>query len=107
MSCNNYTSLHGVTEVAVTHWNKMEASPSHSCTMTIVFNDGTSMQIVLFAPTPFAVKTPDYQSDVLQSYAFGIEEGRELEREACAKWLESYDEGFDRVADELRDWRGK
>lgn len=47
----------------------------------------------------------DVAHDMKQTYEIGVEDGRELEREACAKWLESYDEGFDRVADELRDWR--
>lgn len=64
-------------------------------------------QVMQALQTALKTYKEDVAHDMKQTYEIGVEDGRELEREACAKWLESYDEGFDRVADELRDWRGK
>lgn len=62
-------------------------------------------QVMQALQTALKTYKEDVAHDMKQTYEIGVENGRELEREACAKWLESYDEGFDRVADELRDWR--
>ena len=62
-------------------------------------------QVMQALQTALKTYKEDVAHDMKQTYEIGVEDGRELEREACAGWLESYDEGLYRVADELRDWR--
>lgn len=48
-----------------------------------------------------------HAKDLEQNFEFGIERGRELEREACVKFVDSWAEWTEELAKELKDWRGE
>lgn len=47
-----------------------------------------------------------HEEDLKLNYKWGVEEGRELERAACVKFVDSWAEWTEELAQELRDWRG-
>lgn len=49
----------------------------------------------------------DYDEDMDVAYMAGMDAGRELEREVCVKFVRSWAEWSDELADALADWRGK
>lgn len=56
-----------------------------------------------------ALKTykEDVAHDMKQTYEIGVEDGRELERDACVRFVDTYDEGLGEVARELKMWSGQ
>lgn len=64
-------------------------------------------QVMQALQTALKTYREDVAHDMKQTYEIGVEDGRELERDACVRFVSTYDEALGEVARELKMWSGQ